>query len=475
MKRFFKNSLLLAAGLSAASSAWAQQAKTVPANQAYTIKSENAAQSPFPVSYQWYRNDVAIANATDSSYTVPAGNANGSNVRFKRKATAVECTVGNEAFTNVITLTFQNIGIAPCEIPATPAITSSGNACTGATMTYSVTPVANVTYHWTTPSTWELLSGQNTSSITAKVGTTGAVGVMLTNDCGSSSAQVGVNVLNQHFDITGPTMILANQSNLAFRASNLAGTKFGWSFPSGWTCTQGCSDSAYTAIATAGATSGMVSMTPTNATCGLGDPATLYVEITTPSTAVCADGLGTYLAGLCWANANVGAPRTFADVDYYSPYYQWNRDYAYPADDGSHNLTISDFPAADLAMEWSSASNPCPTGWRLPSSSEYSNLIGLGYTWAEANTKGNRVWGMFFGINHSTCTLNKMAGCVFLPALGGFYDTSSLQYPYHGFYWTSDSEMSNYAYFLNFNYTTNNTTATNGTGKNNVLTIRCVQ
>jgi hypothetical protein len=54
--------------------------------------------------------------------------------------------------------------------------------------TYSIAPVAGATsYTWTVPSTWQILSGQGTTSITVAVGTSiGEIRVVANNACATS-------------------------------------------------------------------------------------------------------------------------------------------------------------------------------------------------------------------------------------------------------------------------------------------------
>jgi len=72
---------------------------------------------------------------------------------------------------------------------------------------------------------------------------------------------------------------------------------------------------------------------------------------------------------------------------------------------------------------------PCPTGWRVPSDADFESLISSGYTWVNANEKGNPMAGGFFGENSSTATFDDLQGCVFLPAHGKRNkDTGDLEY-----------------------------------------------
>jgi len=97
---------LLLAVLAAGNSAWAQaQVLTVPPGVPYTFSSTAVAGGDGIITYQWYRDGVAIAGATDSVYTLPAELAYGIGVEFKRGAVSSTCphSVG---YANAFIITF---------------------------------------------------------------------------------------------------------------------------------------------------------------------------------------------------------------------------------------------------------------------------------------------------------------------------------------------------------------------------------
>ena len=101
--------LLTAAGLLAAGNSARAQAQGViqaPAGQAFTIISNVPASAVTEVTYQWYRDNSPILDATQASYTVPAAAAYGDNVQFYRMATAQECAGVAEKKSNIVTITF---------------------------------------------------------------------------------------------------------------------------------------------------------------------------------------------------------------------------------------------------------------------------------------------------------------------------------------------------------------------------------
>jgi len=108
----------------AGNNAMAQQALTLTPDKAYIFTGTAAVGSDTIITYQWYRNGQPIAGATSQSYTLPAGNANGIGVEFKRGTISSRCP-GDVSFSNIYYVTFCGaiVGIT-CWAPANAA---SGN------------------------------------------------------------------------------------------------------------------------------------------------------------------------------------------------------------------------------------------------------------------------------------------------------------------------------------------------------------
>ena len=96
--------LVAAAGNSAQA-----QVRQLQAGAAYTISNVSAATGS-GVSYQWYRNGQPISGATTASYTIPAGEAYGENVEFKRGVKSLGCP-GDVMFSNAVFFSFYNLVI----------------------------------------------------------------------------------------------------------------------------------------------------------------------------------------------------------------------------------------------------------------------------------------------------------------------------------------------------------------------------
>jgi len=179
---------------------------------------------------------------------------------------------------------------------------------------------------------------------------------------------------------------------------------------------------------------------------------------------------GLRVGNVFWASVNVGAYQTFAArPDMRTQFYQWSMIKAWAA-----TGDVADW-GTTLITDPSWSINPCPTGWRLPTPGEFTALGNSGYTWAEANSRGNAVQGGFFGPNSTTCTLpNNMQGCLFIPVggvrwsgNGGLYSENT-----EGIYWcgTEYTNVSGFGYGFR-----SGSAALIGVEKASGLPIRCVK
>jgi hypothetical protein len=172
--------------------------------------------------------------------------------------------------------------------PAQPS-TIAGNTtpCSGTSQNYSVTDVLGTTYTWTFPSGWTQTAGGTTNSVTVTTnGNSGTITVTPSNGCNGTPQTLSVtpsNVPAQPSTITGSSTPCASSSQI-YSVTNVPGTTYTWSFPSGWTV-PGTTTNSITV--TTNGTSGTISVTPSNS-CGTGTARTLAVTISTipaqPST-----------------------------------------------------------------------------------------------------------------------------------------------------------------------------------------------
>ena len=136
---------------------------------------------------------------------------------------------------------------------------------------------------------------------------------------------------------------------------------------------------------------------------------------------------GVVIGGKKWATRNVGAPGKFATAPQ-DPgmFYQWNRNIGWSSSNplvnsnGSY-VWDSTYPTG---TSWTSANNPCPAGWRVPTINELRNLVNAGYYWTNAPTNG-----LIFGSGSNT---------IFLPAAGDRDPNGALSdVGSWGYYWSS--------------------------------------
>lgn len=168
-----------------------------------------------------------------------------------------------------------------CSLPAVPG-TIAGNAtpCQGTGNTYSVSPVSGATsYIWTLPAGW---SGSSTSNaIVATAGATGgSIKVRAVNDCGEGfDRTLVVSVLAipaQPGAIGGPASVFNGGSYTYSVAAVSGASAYSWTLPAGWSGTS----TTNSITATAGASSGLISVTASNE-CGTSPARSLTVTSTT--------------------------------------------------------------------------------------------------------------------------------------------------------------------------------------------------
>ena len=177
--------------------------------------------------------------------------------------------------------------------PATPgSITGSATPCQNATaVAYSIAAVSGASsYNWTVPSGSTIASGQGTASITVNFPTTnGNVCVTASNACGTSASSCTAITLSalpaQPSVITGTTPVCQGNSAVAYSITNVGGVTYTWAYSgTGYTQASGGTNNSITANFSASATSGTLSVTPSNA-CGNGTAQTLAITVSATPTA----------------------------------------------------------------------------------------------------------------------------------------------------------------------------------------------
>ena len=177
--------------------------------------------------------------------------------------------------------------------PATPgSITGNATPCQNATaVAYSIAAVNGASsYNWTVPSGSTIASGQGTASITVNFPTTnGNVCVTASNACGTSASSCTAITLSalpaQPSVITGTTPVCQGNSAVAYSITNVGGVTYTWAYSgTGYTQATGGTNNSITANFSASATSGTLSVTPSNA-CGNGTAQTLAITVSATPTA----------------------------------------------------------------------------------------------------------------------------------------------------------------------------------------------
>jgi len=155
---------------------------------------------------------------------------------------------------------------------------------------------------------------------------------------------------------------------------------------------------------------------------------------------------GMVIGGLKWATRNVGAPHTFvANPEDPGMYYQWNSATGWSATDplvsspvgATWNSSWDGGGAA--ATSWTTANDPCPAGWRMPTNDEFNTLVNAGSGWTTTPAPGR-----VFGSGSNT---------VFFPATGSRLSSSGALSSVGsiGYYWPATPLSATAGYALYFN------------------------
>ena len=171
---------------------------------------------------------------------------------------------------------------------------------------------------------------------------------------------------------------------------------------------------------------------------------------------------GVKINGIIWAKCNVNNFRTFSSSPTdYGKYYQWNRPTHWTA--GYVSGWDSSTPTGTT---WTTANDPCPDGWRVPTRNEFDALISTGGTYTYMSGE----YGMRYGSGTNT---------LFFPAAGYLYYPNGQWYDdlgdgnYNGcFYWSSTQSNATYAVVMVYEsqYPNNTYSAEKAYG----FSVRCV-
>ncbi|MFD3002886.1 ice-binding family protein [Pontibacter toksunensis] len=186
----------------------------------------------------------------------------------------------------------KNVTVATLP-PAVPGVISGILApCGNSTQTYSIAAVSGAaSYTWSVPAGWAILSGQGSTALEVKAGTTaGKVTVTAVNGCGDSNQSAILAVAPVTSVPAAIAAINAPQTSFCQGATNLTysitalpnAASYTWEVPAGWTIVSG--QGTISIIVTAGTKAGQIKVTAANA-CGTGSTKSIAVAPqTTPPT-----------------------------------------------------------------------------------------------------------------------------------------------------------------------------------------------
>lgn len=171
--------------------------------------------------------------------------------------------------------------------------------------------------------------------------------------------------------------------------------------------------------------------------------------------------IGVVINGVKWATHNVNVPGTFtASLKTPGMFYQWDKKVGWSTTDPlvsfngktewDNNVSneVNNFELEEwdgiqdtILIEWKAENDPCPCGWRLPTTKELLSLLDT--------TKVISEEGSVYGINGRRYTDKKNGNMLFLPAVSYRSKNGFLFQTYCiGLYWSSTASENSGAYSL---------------------------
>ena len=159
---------------------------------------------------------------------------------------------------------------------------------------------------------------------------------------------------------------------------------------------------------------------------------------------------GIVIDGIRWATRNVDAPGIFAlNPESRGMFYQWNRNVGWSSSDlvfNSDGGNTRDWDnSTPIGTNWERENDPCPVGWRVPTSEELLSLYNSGSIW----TRQNNVNGRLFGTYPYQIFLPANGSRSYTVAVTGGVSTVHWRNS-HGSYWSSTASGAGSAMQLGF-------------------------
>ncbi len=288
------------------------------------------------VTYTWTLPGLwsGSSNSNSIAATVGAGSGN------------ITCTASNGCGTS----STSTLAVTHATMPVTPsAISGSATVCAGNVVTYSVTPVAGITYAWTLPGGWP--GGSPSNVVTSTAGSSsGTVSVTASNVCGTSSAST-LAVTSSAIPampsvISGPDTMCPGAIN-TYSVTPVAGVTYNWTLPPSWTG----NSTSNSITATAGTASGFIEVTATNS-CGTSVQSWITVVVNNIPTNL---GPLTGQSPIC-----EGSTQVYTVASYPGATYTWTLPATWTGNSTTNSLTaIAGSAGGTLSVV---ASNACGTG-----------------------------------------------------------------------------------------------------------------
>jgi len=165
---------------------------------------------------------------------------------------------------------------------------------------------------------------------------------------------------------------------------------------------------------------------------------TAAATVTVTDTPLNQFDVGVVINGIRWATRNVDMPGTFAqNPESAGRFFQWGT-LGGVTHDWASTGTVTGWNTPNNREAWTSANDPCPPDWRVPTQTELTNLRDQPNTWTTRNGVNGRLFG--------TAPYQ-----IFLPAAGRrnhINNGALLDVGTNGTYWSSEEVMTEFAFSL---------------------------